>query len=565
MRNNAQTRLPDHIAFITYETPFAPCGGVAAVIDRLPRYLQAASSLPTLVITPFHYRIPKTAAIESQAEPVGRIHVPYDGGRIPLTLLRLDRDGVWIFLKAEDSRFFAGARHPYDVGFDPQQITLHLRRDALLFGSAVAHALPLVQPQATWTLLAQDWEAATIALALAGESHKVDALVFLTLHNSYDTAASDEDLLAFSIDPYLCPGKTILRRALPLVQEPVFTVSDQFASDFSEEILQSQVLAPHLRGRLANKMLGVNNGLFAELAIEEEVLGRARRGDYTSLREWKLSHRQQAIRLFESITPDEERPLWGDLDQFDREDAPWFVLAGRDDSRQKGYDVACSAIRRFLHEQGRARFLFFPIPGDEGLPGLNFLKELAVCYPESVLALPFSFKEGYFTALQGAAYGLMPSLYEPFGMVNEFYLNGAIGIGRATGGIVQQIVPLRSAASFSHAVQRRADRWYSACSQPTGFLYRERDHLPTAIADWQAINDADYDPAGAGPNRLEQRERLPVFREMARELYLCLNDAVKVYREQPDLYYQMLVAGIDYLRSNFSWERASHAYARYLA
>ena len=37
------------------------------------------------------------------------------------------------------------------------------------------------------------------------------------------------------------------------------------------------------------------------------------------------------------------------------------------------------------------------------------------------MVLPFIFVEGYRAALQGAAFGVMPSLYEPFGMANEFY------------------------------------------------------------------------------------------------------------------------------------------------
>jgi hypothetical protein len=68
-------------------------------------------------------------------------------------------------------------------------------------------------------------------------------------------------------------------------------------------------------------------------------------------------------------------------------------MAGRDDPRQKGYDVAAAAVEDYLTLNQRkpecAQFLFFPIPGDEGLAGLGFLRELADRFPEHVLAFPF--------------------------------------------------------------------------------------------------------------------------------------------------------------------------------
>jgi glycogen synthase len=557
-------RQINRIAFISYETPYAPCGGVAAVLGRLPAHLHRATGLPVAVITPFHYRISRTSNLEAELQLAGRIKVRFDNLSIPVKILQLESDGTWYFLQAEDRQFFAGRRHPYDVGQDPEQIADNLRRDALFFGAASAQSLSVIAPRADWILMMQDWEGATAALALASSPPRAGYRGFLTIHNSYDSRATDRDLLRFDINPDRCPGDTVLERALPLVAEPVFTVSDQFALDFTAELLQSEVMAPHLREELPPKLVGVNNGPFADLAVSPEILVEARQGDFTAIKDWKAAHRQKALEALDRVVPTPEKPVWGDLGKFERDTAPWFILAGRDDTRQKGYDVAASAIAHFLAEGEQARFLFFPIPGDEGLPGLNFLKKLARRFPESILVLPFIFREGYFAALRGATFAIMPSLYEPFGMANEFYLQGAVGIGRATGGILQQIVPLRSAASFSWAVQARAGRWYDASARPTGFLYRERDDLPSAISDWEAINSAGYNLQGRRPDRVEQRERLSLFQAMANELRLGIADAARLYRDQPDRYYRMLTDGIDYIRDNFSWERAAHAYARYL-
>jgi len=556
--------MPKQIAFIAYETPYAPCGGVAAVMTHLPAKLATSSGLPTIAITPFHFNIVKTSSLKHEMEWVGDCEVPYATRSIAVNILR-HRNGRYIFLQTKDEPkgskpFFSGIRHPYDVGAPQNDNASILRRDALFFGAAVSQALPVIDRSASWILLLQDWEAATAALALKGDRTDLKYSLFLTLHNSYDNGASDEELRLFGIHPADCPGDTVLTRALPLVQPPVFTVSDQFALDFTDEILQAQIMASHLAPQLASRLVGVNNGPFTELAVDSDILEHARHANFNPLKKWKSAYRKKALDALDAFTPTRDKPVWGNPGLFNRDDAPWFIMAGRDDSRQKGYDVACSAITRFLASGGEARFLFFPIPGDEGLPGLTFLRRLSQRYPESVLVLPFIFQEGFFAFLQGATYGMMPSLYEPFGMANEFYMKGTVGIGRATGGILQQIVPSQAAKSYSQAVRIRAERWHTPSIRPTGFLYRERDGIPSAVEDWQAINAAGYDSSGVSPNRVEQRGKLLLFKSMVDQLSLCIGDAARIWREQPEVYYQMLIDGIAYIQENFSWERAARLY-----
>jgi glycogen synthase len=254
-----------------------------------------------------------------------------------------------------------------------------------------------------------------------------------------------------------------------------------------------------------------------------------------------------------------------------RADLPWFVMAGRDDPRQKGYDVAAEAIRSLLKKRGnglRAQFLFFPIPGDEGRGGLNFLRALAKDYPANILVLPFIFQEGYLAALQGAAFGVMPSFYEPFGMANEFYLNGAVGIGRATGGLLQQIVPLRSIPSFTPSVQHRASRWHSVSAASTGLLYREPDDIGDVAGDWRAFNAAGY-LSRPERDRLGERRAYRLFAEMSRSLERALADAIEIHARPAGssgvpLYFAMLVEGVAHIQKSFSWERSAAEYSRYL-
>jgi glycogen synthase len=559
------------IAFVTYESPWFPAGGIAAVMGQLPSATETAAKRPTVVITPFHEKSAKIAALQMQEIHV--LTVPYDGSSISVTVLHFKEVCNWYFLKAETApasqgSFFAGVRHPYDV---PREVLL---RDSLFFGSATVQAVSAIgahqdvaPDQLEWNLIAQDWEAATALLAFVSQKEH-NGRCHLTLHNSYDEFATAEDFSRTVIDPARCPGDTILHRALSIIDEPAFTVSDQFALDLTQDLLQREVMAPQLQTLLnRTPVIGVDNGPFKSLAVDLAHLRDASIGKIGPLKEWKESSRLKALSALDAHAHTQNEPVWGDKNRFRRDDSTWIVMAGRDDPRQKGYDVAAVAIEEYLEENhgksGCAQFLFFPIPGDEGLSGLEFLRALTHRFAEDMIAFPFIWVTGFTAALQGAAYGLMPSLYEPFGMANEFYLaGGCVGIGRATGGNLEQIVPLRATAACNRAVRIRADRYHALSAHPTGILFREKDEIASAWRDWGGINDAQYDRTCGSPSRVEQRRGYAVFREMANELRIAIEDGVRVYRQEPELYYRMLSGGISHILRTFSWQRAGQEYAR---
>jgi glycogen synthase len=606
------------ILLAAYESRFAPCGGIAAVLNYLPGHLRSAAGISTSVITPLHHRIPATSSLPVRI--AGKVKIPYKGMDIEVDIYRYDDRWSWYFLDAQgyeisrddqlaenDDRFFGGRRHPYDVGTDAGSQWAILRRDSLLFGVALARALPVIGTGVSWTLVLQDWETAATALALAGPDRNDNVKLYLTLHNSYDSGeihpvadnaegrhpssrplpGRQPDLQDFGIDPDHVPApeiysktedkivavSTILGRAIPLINKPFFTVSEQFAKDLTEDVFQSDVMADHLQDLLKTpNLVGINNGPFTSLAVPEEPqLAEARRHKYASLKDWKSTQKAAAITALAEFKPTDERPAWGRITSFVEEaqaraDLPWFVLAGRDDTRQKGYDVAAEAIRKFLTKPGsasRAQFLFFPIPGDESRDGLAFLQKLANDFEKSVLVLPFIFREGYLTALQGAAFGIMPSLYEPFGMANEFYLNGAVGIGRATGGLLQQVIPLRTASCFTPEVGRLPGRWHPPSTKATGFLYREPEERE-AVKHWKAFNEATY-LSTPSKDRLAERRKYGLFTNMADALEQALNDAIDIYAEPPasngvQRYYTMLVEGIAHIERGFSWDLAASEY-----
>lgn len=551
-------------AFVTYETRYAPCGGIAAVTSHLPTAIQLLSSVPTIIITPFHHRLMKKNSVKTILHTDFEIEFGPDNMRIDVHK-KIDNEITTYFLKPENPDFFAGFPHPYYPSYN-------LRRDSMLFGKATARFISIFNqeleeehPESEWVLFLQEWEAATTALALSGEPNRPK--IVLTLHNSYDSGGLPDAMLSTAnIDSNNCPGPdgvhspTVLQRVLPLIQKPVLTVSRQFATDFFRETLHTEILAAHLQNLLKGNVHGIDNGPFRKIVVDQKILKNFVEKDLNLFREWKHKKRVMALKILDKNVKTEKREVWGDLQSLSADDTPWLIMAGRDDPRQKGFEIAVSAIARFLEKGCDAHFFFFPILGDEGLDGLNFLKELAFSYPDKVTAFPIRFETGYFPTLEASTYGMMPSLYEPFGMANEFYYYGTVAIGRATGGLIQQIVPLRGIKSFNRAVKRLSSGWYDAGAKPTGILFHEDDKIESEAADWHHINGSKYQTGGEHPDRIEQRMLCKLFQSMVDALESAINDAIDIYRNQPETYYNMLINGIDHIQRNFSWEKAAKEY-----
>jgi hypothetical protein len=47
------------LLLVAYESRFARCGGITAVMNHLPGYLRTAAGVATSVITPFHHKSPQ--------------------------------------------------------------------------------------------------------------------------------------------------------------------------------------------------------------------------------------------------------------------------------------------------------------------------------------------------------------------------------------------------------------------------------------------------------------------------------------------------------------------------
>jgi glycogen synthase len=249
------------LAFVAYESPFAPAGGIAAVIRQLPATAKEISAQHTVVITPWHE---KCWRLKPNPTEFGSILVPFGTRDITVQVMHESSPfGTdYYFIKPETNTLadthlepgvvygmgyealqaelqeilrgwlrapiFGGSPHPYRTGNHSILV-----RDSLLFGAAVIRALPVIAP-GSWVLFLQDWETATAALAATAVPMVNRVRSVLTLHNSYDSEGIAAPLLrVFGIDPLLCPGDgnleaaSILERALPIVDRHIFTVSTQ--------------------------------------------------------------------------------------------------------------------------------------------------------------------------------------------------------------------------------------------------------------------------------------------------------------------------------------------------
>jgi glycogen synthase len=237
---------------------------------------------------------------------------------------------------------------------------------------------------------------------------------------------------------------------------------------------------------------------------------------------------------------------------------PVFLFMGRDDPRQKGFDVVAEAIRRI--PGGRARYVFTPMPGAEGFEGLAFLRKLADDRPGEAKVFPFRLAPEPFAALkEGSSFMVMGSLYEPFGAANEAYLAGMPVVARATGGLVQQVSPCPS-ASLSRQGRQLAALFHGRISEPTGYLYREPS-VPNVVQSWQKIIACDYWQQEPRGDRIDDRRGTPLFDAMVQSAAWAMQDAIDLYVADQARYARMIYHGFKML-DNFGWDRAVQEYRR---
>lgn len=547
------------MVFVTFESEFAPLGGLAAVMRVLPKRMAEAQKGKCLTVAPFFREITKCRPnIYAQIHSTGvQFQILFGGKSEKCEVFQHQDENGFQTLLLDSSKFFNA---PCDCGEPPDPKTPcnpylnpsnpdQLLQDALFFSKAVPEALAGLGHTQNLILYLQDWETAPTALTAKENPKILSTTCLLTLHNSYDKTLSHEALS--KISKTRLRGTTVLSKMIPLLDGPLSTVSENFAAELVEDPIHSRVYAPHLQKVFKERpIIGINNGLFGTIDFPETALKGAEQGDFKALRREKANRRQELITVLKEYQPKE---AWGRLD-FKNFDGPIFLLFGRDDPCQKGYDLAAAAIARI--PMGKAKYVFTPIPGEEGLEGLEFLNTLAKSRPGEVKVFPFRMKKGYLNLQKGASFLVMCSFYEPFGGATEGYAVGTPVVARATGGLVQQVSPYPSQC-LTPEVKRLAEPFHTSFEAPSGFLFREPGlKRNDVVAGWRKIIDREYWPDG---DRVADREGTLLFDAMVDQAAQALTDAIDLYAHNQGAYARMIYSGFKVL-DRFSWDTSVKGY-----
>lgn len=543
------------VIFVTFENECAPLGGLAAVMRVLPRRVAERRRGRCFTITPLFREIVKCRpTVLESIRPTG-IAGTLEFGRTTHRFEVLQRDvhGYTTYFVDSPEFFNApcdcddpGPEAPCNPYVDPARPD-QLQRDALFFCAAVPKVLTGLHVKRDLILCLQDWETACTALTAKREPGLSSISCLLTLHNSYDVELSAPVWRAVSTRRRA--GRTVLSKMAGLFDGPVCTVSQQFAYELERELVHRKIFAPHLQKLFRGQTVcGIDNGTFQPRDFPVAAGTRGTRRTGSPVLKEKSRRRREMISALTDYVPSR---AWGTLALTNFE-GPVFLFSGRDDARQKGYDVAAAAIRRV--PVGRARYVFTPIPGDEGEAGLSFLRRLAEEREGEVKVFPFRMTSGYGELQRGASFMVTCSFYEPFGSATEGYAVGTPVVARATGGLVQQIVP-HPGRSLTAAVKKLSSRYHQSSDPPTGFLYREPDVKPKETErGWRRIFDCPRER-----DRVAERSTVPVFQAMVEQAAAALHDALELYETDQAEYGNMILNGFAMLEA-FSWDRTVQRY-----
>ncbi|MBI5740831.1 MAG: glycogen/starch synthase [Nitrospirae bacterium] len=533
----------ENVVFCSFENRFAKSGGLAAVTTNILPFLKEVNNIPNVVLmTPFYPNIIDKSNLGSTGI---FFSVPYKNKNIHAELYEytwnysLPRAGRLkeYYLKA-DGFFGAGSRmrDPYLYNENNGRVNEEMMRESsLFFCRAVPAALNALGIRENIVFHLQEWQ--TALLALTSKEAMLDGTLkscgsAQTMHNSYDCFVPFELLTGIAgsslrqkISLMNETGLTAYQIGLQVVDAPVTTVSEHFAAEFTSDVLQTEYFAPHLQGIFRNSgVYGVNNGSFTGVAAEYSGL---QNGAVEEVRKIKLKKRKALLKVLASYKPKER---FGELTYKGKtisalpDKIPLVVMSGRYDPLQKGYDVLLRAVEKFSEDE--IKVIMTPLtvrPSD-----LDYFYEAACKCRGNLTVLPMRLEKGYHELQTGATFGLMPSIYEPFGAAVEYMAGGTVNIGRATGGLIDQVD--------------------TGC----GFLFRE-DAVFSTPENIRAFAESG--------NIVQMRKTNPWLQSMADNLVEALKKAVYVYQYDPDGYYKMVLRGFGKIK-HFTWDSSAEKYYR---
>ncbi len=526
-----------NVVFCSFESRFARSGGLAAVAMNILPYLKETNKIPNgVLMTPFY----STIIDKTKLQPTGKIFsVPFNNRTVKVELYEYTwnydkpRNGSVkeYYLKAEG--FFETStviKDPYLYNDSDRQLNDTLMSEnVLFFCKAVPYALQSLGILENILFHLQEWQTTLISLTakeamLDGTLQSCGAVQ--TMHNSYDSFVSWQALSGITkraLKQKTGSGLTAYQIGLQLVDAPVTTVSDNFAKEFTSDILQTDYFAPHLQGIFKKSgVYGVNNGMFIEVSPD---FSKKEKYTIDELRKIKLQKRKALLTMLDTYKPKER---FGELTYKGKtisklpDDIPIVVMSGRLDPMQKGYDILLRAVEKFSEDEIKVVLTPMAIRSID----LDYFYEVAAKCKSNLTVFPVRLEKGYHELQSGATFGIMPSIYEPFGAAVEYMANGTVNIGRATGGLVDQI--------------------NSQC----GFLYKEDAVTYTLENIRLFVETGDV---------VQMRKMNPWVKSMADNVYDVIKKASHMYQHDQEDYYKLVRNGLKKVNS-FSWETSAKKY-----
>jgi glycogen synthase len=525
------------IIFVVFENKYASLGGLAAIADSMPQFIQQSGE-PIAFFSPYHCNNKKIREAGAQGRFTTLFkEIDFSSGAYSGKVCCLQDSTAKIpsYYCAIDGHFLP-PEDPYHYS-DPSLLAI----DALVFCAALPAVFKKLGLTKNLLIHAHDWE--TAALALTSKMALLDkqlssAKTILTLHNSYDAHLPKS--LAQRFFGHATAAETFLQMFIPLLSGPLTTVSTPFAHELLHDPLQRGVFTPHLQAVFSkNPPIGVENGAFTDhtAPFSEPALLKCEHGDFSmALAEKNITRRG----LFDRLQSCRDPRALGEM-KLNGGDAaaPVFFMSGRLDFMQKGFDAVIRAFQRLL--RGKAKLLFCPnISGALPANVDDFISEaLRNCKGDMVIwPFPISSRE-YFDLLGGASFMVMPSLYEPFGCATEAFAAGTPVVARATGGLWAQVRPcnnIRIPAFYRNILQ------YSGTpKEPTGILFREEFPDLSAEEAWKTFVTLP----------LCRRCESPLYESIVESAASALRTAIDVYANPTR--YGALVYNAAASTAGFSW------------
>jgi glycogen synthase len=524
----------ENLAFCSFENRFAKAGGLAAVTTNILPYLKETNNLGSVVLlTPYYTNIISSSRVRTTGIRFG---VSFNNRTVQVEIYEYRwryKDPVRgslkeYYLKAKGF-FDAQGRQRDPYCYNEQggnNNASALSRNSLIFSLAVPHALNALGIRKNIVFHLHEWQTALISLT-AKEAMLNGTLescgTVQTIHNSFDSAISWELLMGITDGSRRkklaeFPGEelTAYQIGLQLVDAPITTVSNNFAKEFTKDILMTEHFAPHLQNIFRKSgVYGVNNGTFVRFS---DKYPKKEKHTIDEVHRIKLKNRKSLLRVLSRYKPDErfgELTYKGGTITKLPDNVPIILMSGRLDPLQKGYDIMLRAVERFMEDE--IKVILTPMPAQPS--DLDYFYEVACKCKGNLTVFPMKMGRGYQELQEGATFGVMPSIYEPFGAAVEYMASGTVNIGRSTGGLVDQI------------------------SKDCGFLYRE-DAVFYTLDNITDFIESD--------NIVQMRKTNPWAQNMADNLYDVLKKAINVYLHQPDRYYSMILKGFE-KAGHFSW------------